>query len=239
MIKNKDKQNPIIYLVPNLLGSDNTDLLPLETVKIIRNLKYFIAERAKSIRAYLGLLNVDVHQVKIFELNKHRKRPNFKKLFEPAFNDENMGIISEAGCPAIADPGSQLIKFAHENSLKVKPLVGPSSIILALMGSGLNGQNFKFNGYLPKDKNKRKNEINRLENESRKYNLTQIFIETPYRNQWVFKDLIKLCSNDTRIALAIDLTLKDELILMDSKENWQKGSKPQLKDKQVVFLIQA
>jgi 16S rRNA (cytidine1402-2'-O)-methyltransferase len=158
-------------------------------------------------------------------------------FLKPAIEGKNVGIISEAGCPAVADPGAQLVKLAHEKNIKVFPLVGPSSIILALMASGMNGQNFCFHGYLPIEKNERIKKLKLLEENAKRNKQTQIFIETPYRNNQLFEDILKTCNPDTRLCIATDLTLSTEFIITKTISKW-KQTKPELHKRPAVFLLE-
>lgn len=193
-----------LYLIPNTLGGDHTnmsltDMIPDSVSEITASLDCFIAENAKSARAHLkriaeiSPLKLPLQQIDIAELNIRTDKAKLPELLKPLLDGKNVGLISEAGVPAVADPGADLVRLAHEKNIPVKPLVGPSSLLLALMASGLNGQSFAFNGYLPTDNEQRSRQIRALEERSRHDRQTQIFIETPYRNEPFLKALCAAC----------------------------------------------
>ena len=189
-----------LYAIPTPLGGSPRDALPALTIEIIKGLKRFVVEDAKSARAFLGALGMPVRELVIEEIGDNR------------LAGDDIGLLSEAGCPAIADPGARLIEAAHAAGYKVVPLVGPSSIVMALMASGLEGQRFAFCGYLPRDGAERKAALQKLERRSRSEKETQIFIETPYRNDALLAALLETCAESTRLCVAIDLTLPTETI---------------------------
>ncbi len=244
----------ILYLIPNTLGgiSDTTPLtatIPELSGQITATLDYFIVENAKSARAYLKRIS-EIHplkkplqQIRMAELNVKTDKAVFPELLTPLLAGQNAGLISEAGVPAVADPGADLVRLAHEQKITVRPLVGPSSLLLALMASGLNGQSFAFNGYLPTDSEQRQRRIRSLEERSRHDKQTQIFIETPYRNETLLKALCSACRPGTRLCIATDLTLPDESVRTLPVSLWkrqlEKGHMPDFQRKPTVFLFLA
>ena len=231
-----------LYLIPVPLG-----LTPVENVltpmvrNYARSLKYFIAENAKSARAFLKSLLCDtpLQQIDIRELNEHTPASALSDLLAPLRKGFDTGVIFEAGCPAVADPGAGLVALAHREDIRVVPLIGPSSLLLALMGSGLSGQNFAFHGYLPTKSEERQKKIRELEKDSRLEKRTQIFIETPYRNVQMLKTLIAVCSATTRICVATDLTLDSESIVTGTTIKWKRRGMPDINRRPTVFLLQA
>ena len=233
-------ENGKIYLIPNTLGENaaiNYSIPPFIT-EIINTIDYYIVENEKNARHYLKKLKIlkPIQELHLFPLNKFTPAEEIPGYLKPALEGKAIGLISEAGCPGIADPGADIVKLAHEQGIKVVPLVGPSSILLALIASGLNGQNFTFNGYLPIEAKERGKKLKELENRSRNFNETQIFIETPYRNEKLFADIISTCNNETLLCIATDITLKSEQISTQKISQW-KLKKPVLNKRPVVFLI--
>lgn len=230
----------ILYLVPNHLGNEQTSFtIPSDVASLTCRLRYFIVENLRTARRYLRLLDseMDIDNSTFFVLDKHTGPKEYASFLEPVFQGKDMAIISEAGCPGVADPGAEIVKIAHQKNIKVVPLVGPSSILLALMASGMNGQNFAFNGYLPIDKSERSKAIKQLENHSAKQKQTQLFIEAPYRNNALAQDILKHCRPDTLLCIACNLTLPDEFVETRTVANW-KGKLPDLHKKPTMFLIQ-
>jgi 16S rRNA (cytidine1402-2'-O)-methyltransferase len=176
------------------------------------------------------------NSIKVNLINKFTLKEELNSFLKPIFDGYNIGLISDAGCPGVADPGSDIVKIAHQSNIKVVPLVGPSSILLAIMSSGLNGQNFAFNGYLPIDRDDKKTKIKELERLSLQKNQSQIFIETPYRNNKMFEDLLKNLSDSTNLCIACDLTLKNEFIRTLSVNEWGKN-KINIDKKPAIFII--
>ena len=229
-----------IFLIPNLLGdSAPLEVLPISVKKNIESLTYFICENEKVARAFIKKIapNKAQQELNIVLLNKFTDHQEVASFLDPCFEGESIGLISDAGCPAIADPGAIIVELAHKKGIPVKPLVGPSSILLALIGSGMNGQNFAFNGYLPIDKEERKKTIKALEKKSSELQQTQIFMETPYRNDAIISDLIKILHPSTRLCIACDLTLKSETIKTHTIEEWKKSS-ISIQKRPAIFLIQ-
>lgn len=231
-----------LFLIPVPLGQTPFDaVLPHAVSDCARQLTHFIAENAKSARAFLKALQsaTPLQQINILELNEHTPPSALPELLAPLLAGIDVGLISEAGCPAVADPGSNLVALAHAEGIQVFPLVGPSSILLALMGSGLSGQNFAFHGYLPAKDELRKKRVRDLEKDSRQEKRTQIFIETPYRNQKMLETLIEVCSQDTKICTATDLTLSSECIMTRTPAHWRRQELPNIDRRPTVFLLQA
>lgn len=229
-----------IYLIPTYLGEENNDskIFPLENIAVINKINYYIVENARTARRNLKQMGLTkkIEDLTIFELDKHDKNLDYKKLLEPVFTGNDIGVLSEAGCPGIADPGSEVVKQAHKLDISVVPLIGASSIFLSLMASGFNGQNFKFHGYLPIKNPERTKKIKDLEISAHKHNETQIFIETPYRNNQLLNDLVTNCSPHTQLCIACDITLETEFIKTKSIEFWKKNP-IDLNKRPVVFLI--
>lgn len=239
-----------LFLVPNALGGGALDhVLTSEVRSITASLDYFVAENAKTARAFLNQvalthpLQLKLQDIEIRELNVKTPASALPDLLAPLLAGRHGGLVSEAGVPAVADPGADLVRLAHERGIRIRPLVGPSSILLALMSSGLSGQNFAFNGYLPTDVAERANRIRGLEQRSRQEQQTQIFIETPYRNEALLQALSTHCQPSTQICIATQLTLEDEAIQRMSAQAWKQeiaaGRLPDFHKKPTVFLILA
>ncbi|WP_313373865.1 SAM-dependent methyltransferase [Chishuiella sp.] len=236
------KMNPTkVYLIPSLLGeSEHSRVLPLYNLDIIRSLNTFVVENEKSARKFIKQVCPDKVQsdLDIYILNKATEPEEMFDLIKLLDKGISFGIISEAGLPAIADPGAQLVKIAQEKRIQVVPLVGPSSILLALMASGMNGQKFAFHGYLPIDKTERKKRLSYLENESAKTGVAQIFMETPYRNNQMVDDLTKILHSDTKICVACHITLDDEDIRTLTIQEWR-TEKYDFHKRPAIFVMQA
>lgn len=229
-----------LYLIPNTLGSGETaHIIPAEVAQIAVKLRHFIVEDLRTARRYLRILDrqMDIDNSQFLLLNKHTTPGQMSEFMRPLKAGHDVGIISEAGCPGVADPGADVVKMAHEAGIQVVPLVGPSSIILAMMASGMNGQSFAFNGYIPIKKDERLKTIRHLENRSRNEKQSQIFIETPFRNNYLAEDIISACSPSTRLCIACNLTLTDEYVVTKSIQQW-KGKLPDLSKKPTIFIIQ-
>lgn len=229
----------ILYLIPSLLGDAGIERsLPAYNLEIIRSLDEFIVEDIRSARRFLIKAKIEKPiDSLIFHLcNEHSKNEDMDFIMKNLMNGKNAGLISEAGCPSIADPGAEIIQFAHRTNIRVVPLVGPSSILLALISSGLNGQNFAFNGYLPKKEPDRMRAIKQLEALVWQKNQTQLFIETPYRNDAILKEILKICRDETLLCVASDITLPGELIKTQPVKAW-KASRQSFNDHPAVFLL--
>lgn len=231
-----------LYLIPVPLGqAPVTDILPEPVRACARRLVHFVAENAKTARAFLKSLPADtpLQQIEILELNEHTAASALPRLLAPALAGNDLGLISEAGCPAVADPGAALVALAHQRGIPVVPMIGPSSILLALMASGLSGQSFAFHGYLPSGTQEREKRLRELEKESRQQQRTQIFIETPYRNSQVLAALVNTCAPSTRLCVATDLTLAGEQITTRLVSEWRRQQHPEISRRPTVFLLQA
>jgi len=230
-----------LFLVPNLL-SDNDwhKVLPSDVFNILTNTRFFIVENIRTARRFLKNVNkdIDIDKLTFFVLNKHTDKSEISGFLDPINNDNDIAVISEAGCPGVADPGAEVVKIAHQKGYKVRPVVGPSSILLALMASGLNGQNFCFHGYMPVKKNERIRALAGLEKIAAKKRQTQIFIETPYRNNQLIGDILTTCSPGTPLCIAANLTGKDEFIATKTINQWKKNI-PDLHKQPAIFLIGA
>jgi 16S rRNA (cytidine1402-2'-O)-methyltransferase len=227
--------------VPALLGEGTADWsVPCAVRERICTLEAFVAENAKTARAFLKVLDYPrpLAQTPISELNEHTPASALIGLLQPLLEGRDLGLLSEAGCPAIADPGAALVELAHAREVPVVPLVGPSSLVLALMGSGLNGQRFCFHGYLPVERIAREQAIRELEAESRRHRSAHLFIETPYRNDRLVSALLRACRDDTRICFATDLTLPGQGIATRTVAQWRRQV-PTLDRRPTVFILQA
>lgn len=222
----------ILYAIPTPLGGEARDALPAPALATIRNIRDFAVENAKSARAFLGALGLPVRELNIVEI------ADKADLLAPLRAGRALGLLSEAGCPAIADPGAQLVEAAHREGFRVVPLIGPSSITLALMASGLEGQRFAFCGYLPREAGPRAKRIRELETRSRRERETEVFIETPYRNEALFSALLEVCAPTTRLCVAADLTLPTESVRTRSVAEWRR-SKGAIGKRPAVFLLLA
>lgn len=228
-----------LYLIPTRLGENPPlEVLPLSIKKVVEELTHFIVENEKTARRFIKIISPKKSQVEltIYKLNKFTKAEEIPAFLSPCDEGISIGLLSEAGCPAIADPGASVVKLAHEKNIRVLPLVGPSSILLALMASGMNGQQFTFHGYLPIDKNERKKKIKQIERNAITNSASQIFIETPYRNNNLFEDLIKILHNQTRLCVAVDITLPTEYIQTKTAAQWQRVS-IDLHKRPCIFII--
>lgn len=228
-----------LYLLPVGLGECNLeDVLPKRNFDLVKTITYFIAENAKEARAFLKQCAYpEISRAQLSLINQHVKIDELTSFLEPLLHGNNMGLMSDAGCPGIADPGAEIIKLAHKKGIKVVPLVGPSSIVLSIMASGFNGQNFAFNGYLPIDKVDRAKRIRELESMCVKFKQAQFFIETPYRNGNVFEDLLKTLQPTTHLLVATNITLSDECIQVKPISAWKKSIAPEFFKKPTVFGI--
>lgn len=246
----------ILYLIPNTLGQAEQDqneplslIIPQNVQEITARLDYFIAENAKSARALLKLvayrhpLAIPLQEIQIAALDVNTAASALPALLAPLLAGKDGGLISEAGVPAVADPGSDLVRMAHQHGITVRPLVGPSSLLLAIMASGLNGQRFAFNGYLPTDAMQRGKRLKELETRSRQENQTQLFIETPYRNGPLLDAMIANCQSNTMICIATDLTLPSEIIRTRTAIEWKgalnSGTAQTIHKKPSIFLMLA
>ncbi len=232
----------VLYMIPVSLGDDNLGkVLPAEVMQLVQNLEYFVVENEKSARRFLSTIktNKPVRELNFQLLNEHTDDKDLPKLIAPLLAGYDIGMLSEAGCPGIADPGAALAAIAHRKGARVTPLVGPSSILLGLMASGFNGQQFTFLGYLPSDKSARISKLKDIERQSERLNQTQIFIETPYRNQHMLEDILSNCNPTTRLCIAKNVSLETELVISKTIAEWKKSELPDLHKQPTVFLLLA
>lgn len=240
---------PSLYLIPVPLGDEDFNdglvqkSLPLYNIEAIRNVKYFIAESAKNAKRALKKMfftcnfEVNVDDFEFFELNEHTNLREIYDYLEPMEQGNSMGVLSDAGCPCVADPGNAVVEMAHKKGFRVVPLVGPSSILMALMASGFSGQNFSFNGYLPQKEAERNQKIKLLEKKCQKENQTQIFIEAPYRNLKIFDAILKICSSETKLCIAAGITTSKEFIKTATITSWKKMPQPPIEKIPTIFLL--
>ncbi len=237
------KVNPgTLYFIPVTLGDDHFErALPPDVIRIAQNLEIFVVENEKTARHFLSLMKTHkpVRELTLLTLNEHTEDKTIPALLAPLLAGKDVGLMSEAGCPGIADPGAKLAALAHQKNIRVSPLVGPSSILLSLMASGFNGQRFTFLGYLPADKAARIQRLKEIEKYSQKFNETQILIETPYRTQHLLADILANCHPETRLCIACNISLDDELIISRSIKAWKQQTLPDLHKKTTVFLLLA
>ncbi|PCI61210.1 MAG: SAM-dependent methyltransferase [Methylophilaceae bacterium] len=237
-----DSQFGTLYFIPVTMGADNINqVLPPDVVTLAQGLDEFIVENEKTARHFLGAIKhkKPIREITLKTLNKRTEDKDLSKLLSTLITGKDVGLMSEAGCPGIADPGAKLAALAHQKGIRVAPLVGPSSILLGLMASGLNGQRFTFLGYLPADRGARIKQLKALEQRAKSHNETQIFIETPFRNQHMLEDLLGHCSNDTKLCIARNISLPDEYIVTKKIGAWKQATPPDLHKKPTVFLLLA
>lgn len=231
-----------LFLIPNTLGDPKNSpvLIPSNQLEMIRGIKEFVVENEKNARACFKALELNHSQSDLIlhVLNKHDKQQNITSFLKSAENGESMGLLSDAGVPCVADPGADIVNLAHKKNIQVIPLVGASSILLAIMASGFNGQSFAFHGYLPIDKDAKVSKLKQLESESRKRKQTQLFIETPYRNNQLLEEILKHCAPQTRLCIASNLTTEDETIVSQPISLWRK-QKHDFHKKPAVFVLYA
>ncbi|GAB7257254.1 SAM-dependent methyltransferase [uncultured Polaribacter sp.] len=228
-----------LYLIPTTLGdTEPLEVMPLSVKKVVEEIDYYIVENEKTARRFIKKISPKKSQpsLQLMSLDKYADEMETRKYLDVCSEGINVGLLSEAGVPAVADPGATIVKMAHEKNIKVVPLVGPSSILMAMMSSGMNGQNFAFNGYLPIDKGDRKRALKDLEKLSKDKNQSQIFIETPYRNEKMFADLKAILAPTTNLCIAADITLPSEYIKTLSIKDW-KFQTPDLHKKPAIFII--
>ncbi len=229
-----------LYLIPTTLGdtAETADVIPVKVNQLINTIDEYIVENEKSARHYLKKIGIQkpLQEIILHPLNQHTETKNISAYLNAIEKGKNIGIISEAGCPGIADPGAEVVKLAHEKNITVCPLVGPSSILLALIASGFNGQSFAFSGYLPKERNERIKKIKELEKTAQQKNQTQLFIETPYRNMHLLEDMLITCDAKTLLCIACDITLPTEFIKTKTISDWKKQL-PAINKRPAIFLI--
>lgn len=237
MNSNKGK----LYLIPNVIAeTDPLLVIPAHVLSALPHISHFLAENVRTARRFLSSLKIfpSIEALSFTVLDKNTSEKDVASLLTPLFSGHNMGVISESGCAGIADPGAAAVKYCHQQGITVVPLVGPSSILMALIASGLDGQRFAFNGYLPIDKKELRNAIHSYEGDSRKKSQTQIFIETPFRNNHILDALVKNLTPTTRLTIALDITGKDEYIQTQTVADWQKH-RPTLPKLPAVYLFLA
>jgi 16S rRNA (cytidine1402-2'-O)-methyltransferase len=230
----------VLYIIPSSIEqNENVSFLLDEQKKLLHNIKYFIVENEKVARKTIKelKLNTKLQLVEIFKQTNKTTINNIKQYFEPILKGNDIGLLSDSGSPCVADPGCKIVEYAHLNNIKIIPLVGPSSIILSLMSSGFNGQKFKFHGYIPIERNDKEFYIKKMMLSVKEEGETQIFIETPYRNEKLLKDLLVILDKEIKLCLAINLTGSREKIISDSVENWRLKKKVNIDKQLCIFLI--
>ena len=230
----------ILYLIPNTLGeNDPNDVLPQKVMETAKAIRHFIVEDVRTARRFLRKIDrtFPIDDSVFFELNQHTDRCKIDPYIKPLLEGKDMGVISEAGCPAVADPGADIVALAHRKGVRVVPLVGPSSILLAQMASGFNGQSFAFVGYLPIENGERQRRLRKLEHRAKEENQTQLFIETPYRNTKLFEELLATLKGDTKICIACDITLDSEYIETRTVSEWKQKKPQDLNKRPTIFGI--
>ncbi len=231
-----------LYLIPVTLGNTPIEqVLPAYNKQVICNIRHFIVEEVRTARRFLKQVDRDINidELTFYPMGKHADAASFSKYLDALRNGEDMGVISEAGCPAVADPGADVVAIAQREGLKVVPLVGPSSILLAVMGSGFNGQSFAFHGYLPIAPTDRAKRLKQLESHSAAEHQTQLFIETPYRNHKIIADILSACNPRTRLCIASGLTTEKEYICSKTVKEWKQAPPPDLNKIPTIFAIYA
>jgi 16S rRNA (cytidine1402-2'-O)-methyltransferase len=229
-----------LYLIPAPLADGTlTDAIPQGTLAVIQHLRHFVVEELRTARRYLSQAGLKgyVNDLQLLVLNEHTHSKELNAMLQPLLEGHDMGLLSEAGLPAVADPGANLVALAHQEGIKVEPLTGPCSLMLALMASGLNGQSFAFTGYLPVDAVQRRAQIRHLEKRSVQEHQTQIFMETPYRNIALYNDLLEVCAPQTILCIAANLTASDALVVTRSVAEWRNCTPPMIHKIPAVFLI--
>jgi 16S rRNA (cytidine1402-2'-O)-methyltransferase len=228
-----------LYMIPTTLGDTTLErVLPPDLTNLISSISVFIVENIRTTRRFLKKVNpaIVIDQLTFFELNQHTDKNDISRYLEPLQQGNDIGIISEAGCPGIADPGAEVVRIAHTKNIQVVPLVGPSSILLALMASGMSGQNFAFNGYLPIKNPEKSLQIKHLEKRMQTEGQTQVFIEAPYRNLQLLDELLRNCESRTLLCIAADITLDTEFIKTKPVSYW-KTNIPDIQKKPAIFMI--
>ena len=236
----RPKKLGVLFIIPSSIEqNENVTFLLDEQKKLLPNIKYFIVENEKIARKTIKEFNLksEIQSITLFKHNNKTSINDLKEYLDPIFKGNDMGLLSDSGSPCIADPGSKIVEYAHLNNIKIQPLVGPSSIILSLMASGFNGQKFKFHGYIPIDKYDKELYIKKMMASIKEEEETQIFIETPYRNEQLLKDLLRILDKKIRLCLAINLTSSKEKIICDSIENWQSKKNISIDKQLCIFLI--
>ena len=231
-----------LYLIPVTLGDDMVQhVIPDYVLNVARKLETFVVESEKSARHFLSTIKTlkPVRELNLHLLNEHTDMKILPDLLAPLLAGQNVGLMSDAGCPAVADPGAQLVQLAHKKGIRVVPLVGPSSILLSLMASGLNGQQFAFLGYLPVEKSQRNQKLKEIEKRSASHKETQLFIETPYRNQTMLDAILQTCHAQTQLCIACDVSLDSEMIVTKSIASWKTSAPIDIHKRPCLFLMLA
>ncbi|MEY3803979.1 MAG: hypothetical protein RL667_101 [Pseudomonadota bacterium] len=231
-----------LYLIPVTLGDDMVQhVIPDYVLNVARNLETFVVESEKSARHFLSTIKTlkPVRELNLHLLNEHTDMKVLPDLLAPLLAGHNVGLMSDAGCPAVADPGAQLVQLAHKKGIRVVPMVGPSSILLSLMASGLNGQQFAFLGYLPVEKSQRNQKLKEIEKRSASHKETQLFIETPYRNQAMLDAILQTCHAQTQLCIACDVSLDSEMIVTKSIASWKTSAPIDIHKRPCLFLMLA
>lgn len=231
---------PALYMIPVTMGDTPIEqVLPAYNKEIILQLKHFIVEDIRTARRFLKKVerSIDIDRLTFYELNKRTPKSKFSSYLDALQQGESMGVMSEAGCPGVADPGADVVAIAQRKGMKVVPLVGPSSILLGVMASGFNGQSFAFHGYLPIDSKERMNKLRDLERRIDQYDETQLFIETPYRNHKMLADILQYCKSQTKLCIAANITCSDEFIQTKSIGEWKEKGSPNLAKIPCIFLL--
>ena len=234
-----EKNSPALYLIPTPLGENAAHTIPAYVAEIILGLDCFIVEHAKTARHHLKAMapTIVLPTLTMFELNEHERKNALEGFLDCIKKGKSVGLLSDAGCPGVADPGATVVELAHKHGISVKPLVGPSSILLALMASGMNGQSFAFHGYLDAKTQGLTTDLRRLESQAKKFNQTQVFIETPYRNKNVFQSALVQLQGNTKLGIAMDLTMETQYIAVKTVAEWKKCAAPDLHKRPAVFSI--
>lgn len=228
-----------LYLIPVTLGeSELNHVIPAAHREIIVSIRCFVVENIRTARRFLKKVDpeINIDALQFFELNKHTDKNQLHAYLDPIKNGLDVGLMSEAGCPGVADPGADVVRIAHEKNIRVVPMVGPSSILLAMMASGMNGQNFAFNGYLPIKKDEKARQISLVEKRIYTENQSQVFIEAPYRNLQLLDDLLQNCQPHTKLCIACDLTLETEFVKTMPISAWKKA-KPDIQKRPAIFVL--
>lgn len=235
-----DAMEPALYLIPVTLGETEVSrVLPSYNAEVILQIKHFIVEEVRSARRFLKKVdrNIQIDDLAFYPMGKHASPELFASYLRPLEQGESVGVISEAGCPAVADPGADVVAIAQRKGLRVVPLVGPSSILLAVMASGFNGQSFAFNGYLPIEPGERTKRLKLLEQRVYAERQTQLFIETPYRNAKLFAEILRTCRPQTRLCVAAGLTCAEEFIRTRTVQEWKRHPLPDLSKIPAIWVI--
>jgi len=232
-----------LYLIPNLLGGEDAGIISEQVKQVVYGLDIFIVETVRNARRYLIKLGIKeagktIDELTFHHLDKHTKKNQFREFLNEADNGKDIGLIADAGCPTVADPGAYLVKTAHRRGIEIVPLVGPSSILMALMGSGMNGQSFSFVGYIPiknPDRSRRLLQLEKWATQGQRQ--TQIFMEAPFRNDSLLKDILRTCHPATKLCVAVNLTLPNQQIISQTIEHWKEDTIPSFHKQPAIFIL--